>query len=207
MTITSTAHGLIPGDSVQIQNLTAPTILNGKIFAVFDVPSANIFKISIPIATTSTFTLGSGTIKKVTAGGTILTHTLKAGGALPSYTHEKGFTDIAQYFKYSGCMCNKLSFGIPSSGPIALNTNWMGGAEAFGTSPFDSGTPLDNLKRVFDGLSIAAADVKEGGSAIAIITNVANITIDNQLDGDTFVVGGGGARGGINPGVYKITAR
>ena len=205
MTITSTAHGLNPGDTVEIQNLTAPTSLNGKVFAVFDVPSANIFKISIPIATTSTFTLGSGTIKKVTAVGTSLTHTLKAGGALPSYTHEKGFTDIVQYFKYAGCMCNNLSFGIPASGAIALNTNWMGGAEAYGTSPFDSGTPVDNFKRVFDGLSIAAADVKEGGSAIAIVTNVGSIKIDNQLDGDVFLVGGQGARGAINPGVYQIS--
>lgn len=206
MTINSTAHGQNPGGSVEIQDLTEPTSLNGGVYAVFDVPTANQLKIAIPMGTSSTFTLGSGTIKPVTEGGTVLTHTLKAGGALPSYTIEKGFTDIAQYFKYTGCVCNKLIFsGIPASGLVNVSTDWLGGAEAVSSSPFDSGTPTDNGSRVFDSLCIAAADILEGGSAIATITNIGNITLDNQLDGDTFVVGGGGSRSAINSGVCRVT--
>lgn len=205
MTINVTSHGLVPGDSVEIAGLTAPTTLNSKIFAVIDAPTANQFRIAIPVGTTSTFTLGSGTIKKVTAVGTTLTHTLKAGGALPSYCIEKGFPDIAQYFKYLGCVCSKLSFPIPSSGLIEMSADFLGGSETVGSSSFETGTTIDNGKRSFDGLGIAAADVLEGGSAIATITSVDNITIENNLDGDTFVVGGGGSRSAINPGVYKVT--
>lgn len=205
MTVTVTTHGLVPGDTVEITGLTAPTSLNSKVFAVIDAPTADTFTISIPLGTTTTFTLGSGAIKKVTAGGTTLTHTLKAGGALPSYAIEKGFPDIAQYFKYLGCLCGKLSFPIPASGMIDLSTDWLGGSETVGSSSFDSGTPTDNGSRTFDGLGIAAADILEGGVAIATVTNVGNITLDNALDGDTFVVGGGGSRSAINPGVYKVS--
>ncbi len=205
MTVTVTSHGLVAGDTVEITGLTAPTSLNSKVFAVFDAPTVDTFKVAIPVGTTTTFTLGSGAIKKVTAAGTVFTHTLKAGGALPSYTVEKGFPDVAQYFKYTGCVCSKLSFGVPAVGMIDVTADFMGGAEAAAGSSFDSGTPTDNGKRSFDGLGIAAADMKEGGSPIAIVTKIDNITIDNALDGDTFVVGGGGSRSAINPGVYKVT--
>lgn len=205
MTVTSVAHGLVAGDSVEITGITAPTSLNDKLFAVFAAPTADTFKVAVPIGTTTTFTLGTGAVKKVTAAGTTHTHTLKAGGGLPSYTIEKGFTDIDQYFKYAGCKCGRLSFGIPNAGMIELSTSWLGGSEATGTSSFETGTPVDNSKRVFDGLGIAAANVKEGGNAIATIKSVDSIVIDNALDGDTFVVGGAGARGAINPGVYGIS--
>jgi hypothetical protein len=206
MTINATAHGLLPGDSVQIAGLTAPTSLNDLILPVFDVPTANQFKISIPIGTSTTYTLGSGTIKKVATIGTTLTHTLKAGGALPSYIIEKGFTDIAQYFKYMGCKCGKLGFTIPSSGMVDVSSTWMGGSEATASASFDTGTPTDNGTKLFDAFTLAAADVKEGSTPTAIATiKSCTITIDNDLDGDTFVVGGGGARAGINPGVYKIS--
>ena len=207
LTITATAHGLTAGDSVEIAGLTAPTSLNGKIFSVIDATSSSIAVISIPMGTTTTFTLGTGTIKKVTAVGTTLTHTFKAGGALPSYQIEKGFTDIAQYFKYGGCKCGKLSLSVPSAGMIDVSTTWMGGSETYSGTSYETGTATDSGKRTFDAFSLAAADMKEGSTPTAInyVTALNNLTIDNDLDGDTFVVGGQGARGGINPGVYKIS--
>lgn len=207
MTVTVTSHGLLTGDSVEILALTAPTGLNGKIYPVIDVPTVNTFVVRIPMGTTTTFTLGSGTIKKVTAVGTTVAHTLKAGGNLPSYSIEKGFLDIAtpQYFLYKGCKVSKLGFSIGSSGLIELSSDWMGASETVGTSSFETGTTLDSGKASFDNLGIAAADVKLGGSAIASILSIDSISLENTLDGDTFVVGGGGARGAINAGVYKVT--
>ena len=52
---------------------------------------------------------------------------------------------------------------------------------------------------------LAAADIKEGGSVVANILGIDGIKIDNQLDGDVFLVGGGGSRGAINPGSYQIS--
>lgn len=203
MTVTSTAHGLVAGDTVEITGLTAPTSLNSKVFAVFDAPTANTFKIAIPINTTTTFTLGSGAIKKVTTPGTVFTYTLKAGGALPSYIYEKGFPDIGQYMKYIGCLCGGFSFDVLPSGILKVSYNWMGANRTGASSSFDTGTPVDNGKRVFDAMSLAATDTKEGGSASAIIKSL-SFNFDNQLDGDTFVVGGQGSRAAINSGVYSI---
>lgn len=203
MTVTVTAHGLTVGDSVEIATLTAPASLNGKIWPVIAVPTANTFILRIPMGITSTFTLGSGTIKKVTAAG-VCTHTMKAGGKLPSYIIESGFTDIGQYFRYLGSVCGKLSFGsIAAAGIIPLTATFMGANETTATSSFDT-APLDNGKRSFDNQGIAAAAIKEGGTAIANIFSIDGITLDNALDGDTFVVGGGGSRAAINPGIYGV---
>jgi len=203
MTVTATSHGLTVGDSVEIAGLTAPTTLNSKIWPVIAVPTVSTFIICIPMGTSSTYTIGSGTIKKVTAAG-VLTHTLKAGGNIPSYIVEYGFTDIAQYLRELGSKLSNLSFSIGAKGAISLSTKWMGAKEAVATSSFDS-APLDNGKRSFDNLGIAAAAMLEGGSAVASILSIDSITLDNQLDGDTFVVGGQGSRSAIAAGTYKVS--
>jgi len=204
MTINQTSHGCSVGDTVEIAGLTAPTSLNSKVWPVVAIPTANQLLIRIPMGTTTTFTLGSGTIKRVTTPGTAFTHTLKAGGNLASYTIEKGFTDVAQFFRYLGCKCASMNFSIGGAGLIKLATNWMGASEATASTSFDS-SPLDNGKRSFDNLGIAAANILEGGSVVANIIGIDSITIDNDLDGDTFVVGGGGSRAGINAGIYKVS--
>lgn len=203
LTITQTAHGQSVGGSMEIAGLTAPTSLNGKIWPIIAVPGANSLVLRIPTGTGTTFTLGAGTIKPVTAAG-VCTHTIKAGGRLASYLLEKGFADLGQYLRYLGAVCSRLSFSIGATGAIKLATSWMAAGETVNSSSFDS-DPLDNLKSSFDNLGIAAANIKEGGSVVANIMAIDNIQIDNNLDGDTFVVGGGGSRSAINPGVYSVT--
>lgn len=54
----------------------------------------------------------------------------------------------------------------------------------------------------FDGFSIAT--LQEGGSDVAVIQS-ADINIDNDLDGDTYVIGGGGIRRAVNEGIVKVS--
>jgi hypothetical protein len=207
-TLTKTSHGITEGTTIKIEGLTAPTSLNDKYFSVVAVPDANTIVLRIPLGTSSTYTVGSGTFKAVTGTATAgLTHTLKAGGYLPSYHIEKGFPDVAQYFKYKGCKCGMLSLSVNAAGLIEVSTDWMGASETVGSSSFETGTTTDNSAYLFDNLGIAAADIKEGStpSAIAQILSIDNITLDNALDGDTFLVGGGGTRAAINPGTYKVS--
>jgi hypothetical protein len=196
-----TSHGLVIGDTVEII-ATAPSIMNGTYYyPVIDVPTSGTFVVWVPMGGSSTITLTS--IKPCTAG--TFTYTYKGGGKLPSYIIEKGFPDIAQYFKYTGCTAGSLDISnIAASGIASFNVDFMGAAETTATSSFDSGTPIDNTKISFDNTLLAAADVKEGGSAINYLKSI-SIKLDNALDGDTFVVGGGGVRGGINAGVYQVT--
>jgi len=194
------AHSLVIGDTVEIV-ASAPSVMNGTFYyPVIDVTSTTAFKIRVPMGGSGTITMTS--VKKCTAG--TFTYTYKAGGKLPSYIIEKGFTDIGQYFKYTGCTNAKLGMTVNPTGIVDVSTDWMGAQEVVGSASFDTGTPIDNTKISFDGSMLAAADVKEGGTATALIKNM-SFNLDNVLDGDTFVVGGAGVRGGINPGVYQIT--
>ncbi len=206
LTVTATAHGMAIGDSVEIAGLTAPTSLNGKIYPVIEVASTDIFTLRIQMDVTSTFTLGTGTIKKVGTGTTNNVYTYKAGGNIPSYILEKGITDIAtpKYFKYTGVKCGKFSFSVGASGVVSLSTDWMGAQEAINAASFDTGTAIDNSKISFNAAHIASGDLKIGGVASSIIKKV-DIALDNQLDGDSFCVGSGGVRCGIAAQTYQIT--
>jgi hypothetical protein len=204
MTINSTTHGCTVGDSVEITLLTAPTTLNAKVWPVVAVPTANQFIIRIPMGTTSTFTIGPGAIKRVTTPGTTFTHTLKAGGNLPSYTIEKGFTDVTfGYYKELGCKCGELGFGVGPSGLIEAKSTWMAANEAAPASTSFDVAPLDNGMRGFDNLGISSANIKEGGTAAADILSM-DFTVNNDLDGDTYLVGGQGYRGSINSGIFSL---
>ncbi len=202
MTVTSTAHGIALGDVVQIAGLTAPTSLNSLYCKCIAVTSANIFILRIPVGTTSTFTLGTGTLKKVTTPATTYLHTLKVGSCLPSFLVEKGFSDIGQYFKYNGCKFGKMGLEISSSGPQKMSFDLMGAKETVSTSPF-AATPTDLGKASFDGLAIGT--IEEGGVAIAIVSAISGLSFENDLDGDTFLVGGGGMRGAVNEGIVKVS--
>ncbi|MBT0666334.1 hypothetical protein KI809_18660 [Geobacter pelophilus] len=194
------AHSLVIGDTIEMV-ATAPTVCNGTFYyPVIDVTSTTAFKIKVPMGGSSTITVT--TIKKCTAG--VFTYTYKAGGKLPSYITEVGYPDIGKYFKYTGLTNSKFGMTINPTGVVAVSSDWMGATETVGAASFDTGSPIDNTKISFDGSMLAAADMKEGGDAIALIKNL-SFNLDNALDGDTFVVGGGGVRGGINPGVYQIT--
>lgn len=54
----------------------------------------------------------------------------------------------------------------------------------------------------FDGASISV--IQDGGADIAYISSV-DITIDNALDGDSYVIGGGGRRRSVNDGKSKLS--
>jgi len=192
-------HSLVIGDTVEIV-ATAPSIMNGTFYyPVIDVTSTTAFKIKVPMGGSGTITVT--TIKKCTAG--TFTYVYKAGGILPSYITEIGYTDIGKFFKYGGIVNSKIGMTINPTGVVNFTSDWMGAQETVGANSFDTGSPFDNTKISFNGSELAAADMKEGGDASSIIKNL-SLNLDNQLDGDSFVLGGGGIRGGISPGVYQI---
>jgi len=201
LTVTVTSHGIALGDMVQIAGLTAPTSLNGLYCRCIAVTSVNVFVLRIPVGTTSTYTLGSGTLKKLTTAATTYAHTLKIGSNLPSFVVEKGFPDIGQYFKYNGCKVGKFSLDITPSGSQKVSFDLMGAKETVSTSAFVA--PTDPGKATFDGLAIGT--IEEAGVAIATVSSISGLTVDNGLDGDTFLIGGAGERGAVNEGLVKVS--
>ncbi len=129
-------------------------------------------------------------------------HTFKVGSSLPSLLIEKGFTDIAQFFKYNGCRVSKMSFSVSPQGFQDVSFDFLGAKETIAGASFDA-TPTDLGKVSFDGFSIGT--IEEGGVAIAAVTGIDGLTIENDLDGDQYSIGGGGVRDDIPEGLVRIS--
>lgn len=199
LSCTKTTHGLAIGDNVVLAGWT-PAALNG-VWGVVSITSADVFVLRVaelPAAVTVI-----GTTKKIT-GAPIYTHVFKVGGQLPSYTIEKQFLDLGQYFRYNGCKANKMTLNVTPSGFQDMTVDFMGAEEAVFTSPYTSGGyDADLGKVVFDGFSIAT--VEEGGVACGFATGIDGLTIDNDIDGTSYVIGGAGVRRYLPAGVVKVT--
>lgn len=63
-----------------------------------------------------------------------LTKRVYKRGTLPSITIEKGFTDISQYFVYTGMKADKLSLSVNNTGLIAGSIDWVGQSSNASTS-------------------------------------------------------------------------
>ncbi|MFZ4857907.1 MAG: phage tail tube protein [Desulfuromonadaceae bacterium] len=201
MSVAATAHGLVIGDTVLIAGITAPTALNNTYVRVIHVTSANNFTVRIPFGVTGNITLGAGTLKKVTAPGQSYKHTIKFGGVLPSFTVEKGFPDIAKFFKYNGLKIGKFSLNCTPEGAQKVSFDFIGKKETVGAVSFDS-TATDLGKASFTGFM--SGSIEEGGVAIASLTKI-DISGDNSLDGGIYVMGGAGTRNSIPEGSCKFS--
>ena len=100
-----------------------------------------------------------------------------------------------RYMKYQGCKINKGTFTFPTSGFCTASFDFVG-AKATPTS-----APLDATATDYGhtGFSSFSATIKEGGSTIATVKS-ATITLDNGLDTNAYVIGGGGQRGALPDG-------
>lgn len=128
-------------------------------------------------------------------------HTIKVGDDLPSFTLEKGFTDINQFFKYNGCKVGKFQLTATPAGFQKASIDIMGAKETASGTSFDA-TLTDLGDYPFDGFLLSG--VLEGGGAITGITGI-TLSIDNELDGETFTLGSQGTRGSINEGKARVS--
>ncbi len=137
-----------------------------------------------------------------TSGTDPYTHVLKVGTSIPSFTIEKGFTDLGtpQYMKYNGCKIGSMGLNIKPEGFQEVTFNFIGAKETVGTSSFDA-TMTDLGKQSWSGFE---GTVKEGGSSIATIME-ASINVENGLDESIFCLGGAGIRSDLPEGMVKVT--
>lgn len=130
------------------------------------------------------------------------THTFTVGNTLPSYTLEKGFTDISQYFRFAGMKAGQMRLRIQPSGFVETSVSWLGKTATTASSALDS-APTEHADEPF-ALAAGTVTLKEGGTTIAIVTSL-EITIDNALDGSVYAVASGGTRAAIPAGKCRIT--
>jgi hypothetical protein len=137
-----------------------------------------------------------------TTGANPYSHTFKVS-ALPTGLYvEKGFTDLdtPEYFQYTGCKINSFSLTAKAEGFIETRVNFMGAGETISTSSFD-GTPTDLGHTPFDGFGCS---IEENGSSLGVATEI-DFTIENNLDGSSYVIGGAGVRYSIPAGIVKVS--
>jgi hypothetical protein len=138
----------------------------------------------------------------VTGAEAPYTHTYKIGTLPVGLMLEKQFTDlaVAKYFQYNGCKVGSFKLSAKGQGMIPCSVSLLGAKETESASAHDA-TLTDNGHTPFDGFE---GSVKQGGSAVGTITE-AEFTLDNALDGDTYVMDGTGQRYSLPEGKAKVT--
>lgn len=126
------------------------------------------------------------------------THTFKPGDSQPSLVLAKEFMDVGQYLKYNGCKISKMAVTFGGDGELTMTLTIMGAKETVGVSSYDATPDAITLTR----FNQFQATIQEGGVACAIGTEV-RLEVDFDLDGDQYVIGGGGIRGDIPEGMVK----
>lgn len=186
-----------------INSLVVPTSANGY---YYKCTIAGTTAGSAPTwPTTIGNTVVDGTVTwrcEGTKAASAYVYDLFVGTTLPSLVIEKGFADIAQYFKYNGCKVSKFSFSALPEGFQEVDFDFIGAKETVSGTTFDA-TPVDAGYKPFDGFSIAS--ILEGGSAIANVTAVDGISFENDIDNSIYVIGGAGERASLPEGVVKVS--
>jgi hypothetical protein len=119
-------------------------------------------------------------------------------------TVEKQFTGITgttQYFQYTGCKVNSLKMNFKSEGMIDCSVSLMGATETLATSAADA-APSDYGHDPFDGFQATITD-KDGGT----LGDIAELdfTVENNLDGNSYIIDGTGTRKSIPAGTAKVS--
>lgn len=130
------------------------------------------------------------------------THVIKVGALPESMCFEKAFPDLdtPQYFLYNGMRINKGSFDFKPAGPVAASFDLAGRERTISGTSIDE-TPTDNGHNPFTGFE---AELQEGGVSIGIVTAL-KFDIDNDLQTDLYVIGGGGKVHSIPAGKNKVS--
>jgi hypothetical protein len=142
---------------------------------------------------------------KATAGTAApYTHTFTVSDLPEGLSIQKGFTDINKYFVYKGCRINSLKITARPTGFIDAVFSILGATLSMHdtnqiANPIDY--TLSNVGGPFSGFE---ASISEGGTALGICTEV-DLTIENGLDGDNFVLNGTGERYAIPEGIVRVS--
>jgi hypothetical protein len=134
--------------------------------------------------------------------GQMSTHSFTIGNLPAGMVIEKQFTDIAvpKYFRYNGCKINSFKLSAKSEGMIECSVSIMGAKETVGSSSM-GGTVVDRGFTPFDGFD---ASLTKDGVTLAGVTSF-DFTIENNLDGASYVIGGAGERDSLPAGTAKVS--
>ena len=131
-----------------------------------------------------------------TSGSDPYVHTMLVGDLPTSLTLEVDYgsalTGSGRFLKYNGCRINSAQFEFPTEGACTASFDVVGSDGTPAAAALDA-TLTDNGHTTFSSFS---ASLEEGGSTIANVKTV-SLTVANDLDQGSYVIGGGGVRGSL----------
>lgn len=102
---------------------------------------------------------------------------LKCGTEEISFTFERGFTDIGQYTRYTGCYLNKMSLSIQPNAMIKGTFEVIGMDAENADEPLSAAPTPPKATRQFDSYT---GVLKEGDDVIAVVTGI-ELSLDNGI--------------------------
>lgn len=125
-----------------------------------------------------------------------------AGITEKSFTMEKWFTDITKGAVFTGCMVDSWNLDIRPNAMLTGSFGLVGKGQSFTTSALDA-TPADVATNdPFEG-SQSTMVIKEGGSAVALVSSV-SLSLSNNLR-DIQVLANSGNKADITAGRSVLT--
>ena len=143
-------------------------------------------------------TVGTGTPAEAPYTHTFRPGTLPVGMIIEKNWIPAGIATKVEQFL--GCRVNSATIDIPQEGPATLSMAMMGGKYTITTAPIDSGLANPGHTGWF---AINAA-VKVGDSAVTMVKSV-QFTINNNLDGGRYALGGDGERLDLPEGFADVS--
>jgi hypothetical protein len=126
-------------------------------------------------------------------------------GTLPEgMTIEKQFLGVGggyEYFQYTGCKINSLKMAFKAEGMIECSASIMGANEVLSATPADA-SPSDMGHDPFDGFQATITDIN--GATIGNVTEI-DFSVENNLDGSSYIIDGTGKRKSLPAGTAKVT--
>lgn len=111
------------------------------------------------------------------------------------------FTAASRYVRYSGVRVAQAQFSLSPAGFLQVTSTLTGSAYSKNSTPLDA-TPTDTGHAAFSTLTAALVF---GSGSLAIDATKLDFTLGNNLDEDTYVIGGNGARGDLPEGMLSVS--
>jgi hypothetical protein len=115
--------------------------------------------------------------------GVWTTDKVKSGTTLKSFTIERGFMDVGQYFRYTGCVVSSFGLSVPASGMVTGTMGLVG--KGFAVSGPSLAVPA--AAPAFAPMAAIGGALLVDNSPIASVTNL-ELSLENSV-GPNFAVG------------------
>lgn len=191
---TSDFTTLAPGQWFRVTHPTNPN--DGKVFRV---------SLTVP-ATTTVLTLDASTVAVVSAGGAgaaLQTSRLSNGVLERSFTVEKSFNDVSQFFAYRGQYVSKMMLKFASGALLDGSFSFMGRDAIRANATTLPGSPIASQTYQIQNAVTGVGQIWEGGAPLtSTYIKSLDLSFDNNLRGQNAI----GNLGPVGIGVGDFAA-